>query len=95
LLSARLARFYGWSPGEIDSLPYSQAREYYVCIEPLLAEETLIQLTVSSYPYQKKSAAQKIEKDLRRKTRINLSGQVNKQKTTADIYHEMMRKLGV
>ena len=58
-----------------------------------MAEETLVGLSVSSYPYQKKQTAQKIEKDLRKKASLNFNKQ-RKQMTTADIYQELLRRMG-
>lgn len=58
-----------------------------------MAEETLVDLTVSSYPRQKKAKAQKIEKELRARTKRNLESKKTQQ-TTEDIYRELVRVLG-
>ena len=74
-------------------MTYANCLTYLKCIEPLTAEETLVDLTVSCYPNQKKSTAQQIEKDLRSRTKRNLEGS-HKQATTEDIYRDLIRKLG-
>lgn len=74
-------------------MSYGLCQEYALCIEPLLAEETLSKLPVSSFPHLKKQQAQKLEKDLRHRTRRNLEKKKT-QLTTADIYQELVRKFG-
>lgn len=58
-----------------------------------MAEETLISITASSYPHQKREKAKEIEKKLRSKTRANLDRE-RKQKTTEDLYNDLIRTLG-
>ena len=58
-----------------------------------MAEETLVQLTVSSFPNLKKSDAKRVEKDLRARTKRNLEPK-RTQITTEDMYRELMRTLG-
>jgi hypothetical protein len=91
LLKARLARFYGWGDREIESMSYGVCQEYALCIEPLMAEEALTQLPIVSFPHIKKSGAQKIERDLRQRSKRNLEKKQTQQ-TTADIYEALLRK---
>lgn len=88
-----MARFFGWTDDEIARMPYSKTQEYLRCIEPLMAEETLVQLTVSSFPNLKKSDAKRVEKDLRARTKRNLEAK-RTQMTTEDMYRELVRTLG-
>lgn len=74
-------------------MSYAKAQEYFLCIEPLMAEETLVNITATSYPHQKKSKAQEIEKTLRKRTRSNLETE-RKQMSTQDIYNDLIRTLG-
>lgn len=74
-------------------MSYARAQEYLLCIEPLMAEETLIDITANSFPHQKKAKAQKIEKELRSRTTRNLERKKT-QASTADIYEDLLRKLG-
>ena len=74
-------------------MSYARAQEYVLCIEPLMAEETLINITATSFPHQKKGNAKKIEKELHVRTKKNLERKKT-QASTADIYQDLLRKLG-
>lgn len=74
-------------------MSYSRVLQYVNCIEPLTAEETLTGLSVSTFPHLKKENARRVEKRIRKATRRNLE-KSNSPKTTEDIYHDLIRKLG-
>ena len=74
-------------------MSYDKAQKYFLCIEPLLAEETLRDITATSYPHQKREKAREIEKKLRKATTRNLD-RSRKQSSTEDIYNELIRTLG-
>lgn len=65
-MTARVARYYGWTKKEIDSLPYSDFLRFHRCIENLTAEEQLMNLNVSAYPHLKRASATKLRKSLER-----------------------------
>ena len=66
-MKARVARFYGFSDGEIDSFSYSKFLDYAKCIEMIKASEDLNDLNVVSYPHMsKKQDRQRIIKGLRK-----------------------------
>jgi hypothetical protein len=49
-MKAKLARFYGWSPVEIDLLDVQSANQYWQCIDQIEAGEVLLQFTIQDYP---------------------------------------------
>jgi hypothetical protein len=74
-------------------MSYVKTQEYLLCIEPLMAEETLVTMTSTSYPHQKQSAAKRIEKELKHRTTRNLQPK-RTQTSTGDMYRELVRTLG-
>ncbi len=74
-------------------MSYKKAMQYFECIEPIKAEETLVALNVSSYPQSKKTARQKYEKRL--KQIISSFDRKNEpQKSTEQLYEHLLRTLG-
>ena len=53
MMNARLARFYGFSHKEIQSMSYGLIMRYFQAITHLEAEEMLNQMTISSAPHMK------------------------------------------
>jgi hypothetical protein len=49
-MKAKLARFYGWSPDQIDSLDVQSANLYWQCIDQLEAGEVILSFTIHDYP---------------------------------------------
>lgn len=60
MAEARLARFYGWTPPQINRLKLSEFVQYLNAIKPLQAMEMLGQLEASDYPYKKIEAKRKV-----------------------------------
>ncbi len=63
-----MARFYGWTNREIESLPYSEYVTYLKCIDNLTATEDLRNCSSASFanPNLKKDARQKTLAQLRK-----------------------------
>lgn len=59
-----MARFYGWSNSEIDSLDWPTFQDYWLGITVVEAYETLVALSVSSYPHLKPNDQKARHKEL-------------------------------
>ena len=60
-----MARFYSWSPGEILDLDFDEFELFYQAIDPLEAQEFLMQLKVMDWPNMKDNARQKLHAQMR------------------------------
>jgi hypothetical protein len=63
-MKARVAHFYGWTNSEIESLEWQTFNDYLMAIDSISAQESLVDLTISSYPYLKKNDQQARHKEL-------------------------------
>jgi len=50
-----MARFYGWTPADIDSLDIDTADRYWRAITVIEAQDILLQLRIADWPYLKKN----------------------------------------
>lgn len=69
-------------------MPYHEALEYYMAIDTIEAQETLLKLTVADYPNGKKDQRQKVYKEIHKKAYQHMP---KKEITTADL----ASKLGI
>jgi hypothetical protein len=56
---AEVARFYGWTHGEMDGLDMETFNSYFLAIEPLKAAEHLALAHIVSFPHMSKREDQK------------------------------------
>lgn len=89
VVKARLARFYGWSPREIDSLYLDELYQYFQAIEPLTASEKIDLLAVADFPHMK----EKPRKDLIGGLRKAVSKLVGSEKRTSITNEELAKIL--
>lgn len=65
-MKARVARFYGWSDREINSMEAKEFWKYFNCISSIKSAELLDSFTVSSYPNLKQSKRQQVYESVKR-----------------------------
>lgn len=65
-MKAKLCFTYGFSYGEIETMPACDANIYYRAITVIEAQEMLKQLQIVSYPKTSKEAQQKLHRSLHR-----------------------------
>jgi hypothetical protein len=69
-------------------MPYCEALEYFMAIDTLEAQETLLSLTIASSPNSKKNDREKLHKELNKKAYSHIP---KKEMTTSDL----ASKLGI
>lgn len=92
-MTARVARFYGWTKEEIDELSYSDFLRFHRCITNLSAEETLNLLNIAAYPNVKTREAKSFYNKIKRL--VNLGITKKSGKSVKDLALEAMRKMNV
>lgn len=66
-MAARVARFYGWTNQEINTISYEKLVKYLHSIEVLRAEETLCQMQTLDYvKHMKDQDRKKLHKQLQK-----------------------------
>lgn len=63
-MQARLAWFYKWSPQVIKDMPLDEAYDFFEAISVIEAQQTLLELRVSDWPYMKKDARSRWHRSL-------------------------------
>ncbi len=72
MLRARVARFYGFSINEINTISFEKLLKFYYAIEVLKAEEMLSYMTVTDYAkHMKDTDRKKLHKELRKTAQKN------------------------
>lgn len=56
MMRARVARFYGFSPSEIEKMPILTFSEYFQCIGKLEAQEMMMAYKIQDWPNMKDKA---------------------------------------
>jgi hypothetical protein len=66
-----MARFYGWTNNEIESLDCVDFAAYLEAITVLEAQEILLQMRIQDHPHQDESARRSFHRDVWRKAYPN------------------------
>ena len=59
----KLCHSFGWTHAEVQSLDWDTAIMYWQGITIIEAQNSLIELSIASYPYMKRNAQQKMHKE--------------------------------
>lgn len=86
MTDAELARFYGWTPSEIDELSFEDYSKYHMAIRHLQAREMLDAFSASTMPYKKKEDQERVINNVKRSL---FRDQPVSQMTTAEIFESL------
>ena len=84
-MKARVARFYGWKPHEIENMPSVVFNRYSQAIEVLQSEEQLLRLEVMFAPNLKKEDRKNLVRRHKTKIRNNVDRSGGKLATPQDL----------
>ena len=69
-MKAKLAYTYGWTDGEIESLPYRDLMQYWMAITVIEAERQLLNIEVACAPMMDKEPRKNLIRSYKQKCRM-------------------------
>lgn len=86
-----MCRFFGWSIGDIEQMPYEDIWKAYYALETIHAEEMLDSFLISAYPELKQKNRESIESKYKRTSEMHRATQL-KTMTPEELAYGIARK---